>query len=65
MSDSFWAKNNDLESRNLLDLGRELGVTLKGSEEEAIQRLIQMEERDMENMIGNLAEAREGRDQVS
>lgn len=65
MSDSFWAKNNDLESRNLLDLGRELGVTLKGSEEEAIQRLIQMEERDMENMIGNLAEAREGHDQVS
>lgn len=42
----FWLNNTRLEAANMWELGKELGVTHTGNEDEILSRLIELENRD-------------------
>lgn len=44
----FWLKNVDLEAKFLWEMGKELGVSCRGNEDEIIQRMVEMEQKDAE-----------------
>lgn len=44
----FWIKNTENEAQTLWALGKELGVSTKGQDEEVIGKMMQMEKRDQE-----------------
>lgn len=42
----FWLRNAKYEARLLLDLGKELGMTCKGNEDEMLRKIQELEQRD-------------------
>lgn len=56
----FWLQNVELEARNLWTLGKEIGVRFTGNEDEIVEKLIAMEQRDHNGWSEFIKKARGG-----
>ncbi|XP_057427959.1 uncharacterized protein LOC130721213 [Lotus japonicus] len=56
----FWLQNVEGEAKKLWRLGEEMRAVFKGSEEEIVERLIEMEKRDQQGWTKMTSMARDG-----